>query len=76
MASNPGQTTIDDMNVDVDNLYREDTYTDGRAASIRCLTPVTVDGDIDTSRTPQFIGDTTLMTGMKVRTSTKANIGR
>ena len=63
MANEQGPT-IDDMSADIDNLYREETFTDGRAASVRRLTPVTPDGDVDPSRDAQFIGDTTLMTQM------------
>lgn len=55
---------LDDMSADLDNLFREETFTDGRAASVRRLTPVTADGDVDASRRSQFIGDTTLMTQM------------
>ena len=63
MANEQGPT-IDDMSADLDNLFREETFTDGRAASVRRLTPVTPDGDVDPSRDAQFIGDTTLMTQM------------
>ena len=63
MANEQGPT-IDDMSADMDNLFRDETFTDGKAASVRRLTPVTADGEIDTARSPQFIGDTTLMTQM------------
>ncbi|MBI4694043.1 MAG: hypothetical protein HY749_08475 [Gammaproteobacteria bacterium] len=63
MATRPGMTP-DSMSVDVDNLYREETYTDLHAASIRQLTPVKSDGSRDPDRPLQFIGDTTLMTQM------------
>ncbi len=63
MANEQGPT-IDDMSADMENLFRDETFTDGRAASVRRLTPVTADGDIDASRQPQFIGDTTLLTQM------------
>ncbi len=63
MANEQGPT-IDDMSADMENLFRDETFTDGRAASVRRLTPVTADGEIDTSRQAQFIGDTTLMTQM------------
>ena len=52
------------ITVDADNLYREESYTDLRAANIKCLTPVTADGAPDTSRKTEYIGDTTLMTQM------------
>lgn len=59
--SNQGAASL---SVDVDNLYREESFTDLRSANIKRLTPVTPDGDIDTNRPTQFIGDTTLMTQM------------
>jgi len=54
----------DSMTVDVDNLYREESYTDLRAASVRVLIPVKLDGSADPSRPTHYIGDTTLMTQM------------
>lgn len=63
MANRPPQSA-DSMSVDVDNLYREESYTDLRAASVRVLIPVKVDGSEDGARQRMFIGDTTLMTQM------------
>ncbi len=63
MASRSGMTP-ESMSVDTTNLYREEVYSDLRAASIRVLTPVKVDGSPDPERTRQFIGDTQLMTQM------------
>jgi hypothetical protein len=53
-----------EMTVNVDNLYREETYTDLQAASVRRLVPVTVSGEPDPKRPVLYIGDTTLMTQM------------
>lgn len=50
------------MDVDLGNLYREEVFTDLQAASIRCLIPVTVDGNPDRSRDTIYMGETTLMT--------------
>lgn len=50
------------LSVDTDNLYREESFTDLRAASIRRLTPVKPDGADDESRDVAFIGETTLLT--------------
>lgn len=61
MANRPPQAA-DSMSVDLDNLYREETYTDLHAASVRVLIPVKVDGSPDPTRPRHFIGDTTLMT--------------
>ena len=63
MASRPGPTA-ENLSVDITNLFREETYSDLRAASIRVLTPVNTDGSVDPSRTRHYIGDTTLMTQM------------
>ena len=54
----------DSFTVDTDNLYREESITDLRAASIRQLTPIQADGSDDPARPRRFIGDTTLMTQM------------
>lgn len=63
MAADNAQTPAG-LVVDVDNLYREESFTDLRSANIKRLTPVTAAGEPDPSRETQFIGDTTLMTQM------------
>lgn len=63
MADAGGQG-LDSLNVDTSNLYREESITDMRAATIRQLVPIKPDGSEDTTRTRRFIGDTTLMTQM------------
>ena len=63
MATRPGMTP-DTMAVDTTNLFKEEVYSDLRAASIRVLIPVKVDGDVDPSRPRHYIGDTQLMTQM------------
>jgi len=50
-----------DFTVARDNLYREDSITDLKTASIRCLTPVKSDGTTDDSREKIFVGHTQLM---------------
>jgi len=55
--SNP----LADIAVDTDNLYREETFTDLKVASIRRLTPIQADGSDDPGRPTLFIGETTLM---------------
>lgn len=60
----PEGMSADSFTVDVDNLYREESLTDLRAATIRRLIPVRADGSDDPSRPSRFIGDTTLMTQM------------
>jgi len=56
-----GTTGQIDFNVDKNNLYREESITDLKVASIRRLIPVKSDGTEDGSRTPVFIGHTQLM---------------
>jgi hypothetical protein len=51
-----------DFTVDKSNLYREESITDLKVASIRQLVPVKADGSADSSRTPIFMGHTQLMT--------------
>ncbi len=59
-----GPKSLSDIQVDRDNLYREELYTDLKIASIRVLTPVKVDGQIDTSRPVLYTGETQLMSQM------------
>ncbi len=53
--------TVTEIEVDKDNLYREEIITDLKVASIRMLTPIRLDGSPDESREPIFTGQTTLM---------------
>lgn len=48
--------------INLDNLYRQETYTDLGLGTIQCLTPVTVDGAPDSSRKPIFMGSAQIMT--------------
>jgi hypothetical protein len=54
--------SLDKLKLDDGNLYREETYTDLRAGSIRKLTPVTADGAEDAARTPIFTAVAQIMT--------------
>lgn len=54
--------SIQEIEVDINNLYREEVYTDLQVASIRRLVPVRPDGSVDTSRTMLFSGMTQIMT--------------
>jgi hypothetical protein len=51
-----------DFTVDQSNLYREDSITDLKVASIRRMVPITVDGTDDPSRSPAFFGHTQILT--------------
>ena len=50
-----------DFKVDKNNLYREESITDLKVASIRRLIPVKADGTEDSSRKTVFVGQTQLM---------------
>ena len=51
-----------DFTVDRENLYREESITDLKVASIRRMVPVTQRGEDDPSRTPIFLGHTQIIT--------------
>ena len=48
--------------VNLDNLYRQETYTDMGLGSIQCLRPITADGADDAGRKPIFMGTAQIMT--------------
>ena len=60
MPSRPEKAEIN-LNVDRNNLYREDSVTDIKVGAIRRLTPIKADGSDDDSRDPIFMGQTQLM---------------
>jgi len=53
---------LPDIQVDRNGLYREETFTDRRAGTIRRLVPVTADGSPDAARAVIYSGQTQLMT--------------
>ncbi len=55
---------IASMKIDTNNLYRDESYTDQKIGSIRCLIPVTAAGEDDSSRDSIFVGQAQMMTGM------------
>ena len=52
---------LDELKLEVTNLYREEHFTDLRVGSIKQLTPVNADGSRDVARPIVFIGETQLM---------------
>lgn len=56
------QDQMPDLSMDPKALYREDIFTDRRAGTIRCLTPVTGDGSVDSERPVVYVGQAQLMT--------------
>ncbi|AKJ63564.1 hypothetical protein [Kiritimatiella glycovorans] len=59
--SNGDQLNLDDLQVDRENLYREETLTDRKVAQIRRMVPVRADGSDDPDRTVIFSGQTHIM---------------
>ena len=59
--SNASEPKITDIKINPDNLYKEESFTDLKLATIRRLTPVRVDGSADESREAIFTGMTQLM---------------
>jgi hypothetical protein len=50
-----------EVKVDRTNLYKEESFTDLKVATIRRLSPIREDGTPDTERPVLFTGETTLM---------------
>lgn len=58
------QVESSDMQMQADELYREEVITDRRVGSIRRLTPVKTDGSDDAARAVLYVGQAQLMTPM------------
>ena len=56
------QNDLPDVKLDAAGMYREEVYTDRRAGTVRKLTPVTIDGNVDNTRHVLFSGQTQLLT--------------
>ena len=63
MAQQPDGKSIT-LTMDAANVYREDVYTDRKAGTIRCLTPVKSDGSPDAGRKPLYVGEAQILTPM------------
>lgn len=48
--------------MDINDLYREDTYSDRKVGTIRVMTPVRSDGSTDAARTTLYVGQAQIMT--------------
>ena len=53
-----------DPQMDVNDLYQEDNFTDRRVGAIRRLTPVLPDASVDPNRPVLYIGQAEIMTNM------------
>ena len=58
------ETANIDIEVDPNELYKEEVFTDRRAGTIRRLTPVTGSGEVDGSRPVSYIGQAQILTPM------------
>ena len=52
----------DQPTMDLNNLYREELFTDAKVGAIRTMTPVKADGSADDSRKTMFQGSAQMMT--------------
>lgn len=50
--------------MDSTQIYREETFTDRKVGTIRCLTPVTAEGAADSVRSVVYVGQAQVMTPM------------
>ena len=53
---------LPDIKLDIDNLYREEMFTDHKVGTLRKMTPVTAEGEQDTNRAVLFVGQAQMMT--------------
>jgi hypothetical protein len=51
-----------DPRMDVNDLYREDTFSDRKVGTIRVMTPVKSDGSTDPTRPALYLGQAQIMT--------------
>lgn len=51
----------DDFTVDKNNLYREESITDLKIATIKILHPIKADGSDDETRTKRYFGETQMV---------------
>ncbi len=51
-----------EIQMESENLYREETYTDRRVGSLQILTPVNSDGTDDSTRQQLYVGQTQILT--------------
>jgi len=59
MAENIRDTEIQ---MEVSNLYREESFTDRRVGTLQKLTPIRTDGSPDNARAEIYVGQTQILT--------------
>ncbi|TDQ45431.1 hypothetical protein [Permianibacter aggregans] len=57
-----GQAQLPDMSMNPAELYREEVFTDRQVGTLRRMTPVDGQGNVDSSRPVLYSGQTQLMT--------------
>ncbi len=62
MSENQANENAVKVEVNKQNLFREEMFTDLRAATIRRLVPIKADGSDDPDRKPLFMGETQILT--------------
>ncbi|MGX5201508.1 hypothetical protein [Aliikangiella sp. IMCC44632] len=53
---------LPEIKIDLNSLVKEEVFTDQKIGSIRMLTPVTPNGETDTTRPVSFFGQSQVMT--------------
>jgi len=53
---------LPEIKLDIENLYREEMFTDHKVGTLRKMTPVTAEGEVDSSRDVLFVGQAQMMT--------------
>ncbi len=56
------QNSLENMEFDGSNLWKEENFTDLKVGTIRKMTPIKLDGTEDESRKPTFSATTNVMT--------------
>lgn len=51
-----------EIKMDANELYKEEMFTDQKVGTLRKMTPVTLEGDIDPNRDTLFVGQAQMMT--------------
>ncbi len=57
------QKPLLDVSIDKNSLYREETFTDLHAGTVKRFIPIKPDGSDDPSRTAVYMGQTQIMSG-------------
>lgn len=56
------ESKMPDMAMAVDELYKEEIFTDQKVGTLRRMTPITADGEVDPTRKVLYLGSAQMMT--------------